>query len=176
MKRRQVEKMTVTALFTAISVVLSVLESFLPTFAVLPPGAKPGLSNIIVMFSALSLGVPQTIFIILAKSFFAFLTRGAVAGLMSLAGGILSGICMLFVFRKLKIIGCVGAGVLSALCHNTGQLLVSFLTVGTWAVFGYAPVLLIVSVVTGVITGTLLKASIPYFKGLEKHFSKEMEK
>ncbi len=176
MKQKQVAKLTVTALFTALSVVLSILEGFLPTFAVLPPGAKPGFSNIIVMFSALSLGAPQTLFIVFAKSFFAFLTRGVMAGCMSLAGGVLSSFCMLFVFRKLQNIGCVGAGVLSALCHNLGQLLVSFITVGTTAVFGYAPILLVVSVITGVITGSLLKAFLPYFKGLEKHFSKEMEK
>lgn len=176
MKQKEIQKLTITALFTSLSVVLSILESFLPTFAFLPPGAKPGFSNVIVMFSALSLGVFQTLFIIFAKAFFAFLTRGAVAGAMSLAGGLLSGFCMLFVFKKLQNIGCVGAGVLSALCHNIGQLLVSFITVGTTAVFGYAPILLVVSVITGVVTGTVLKVLWPYFKGLEKHFSKEMEK
>lgn len=176
MKSTQIQKLTVTALFTSLSVVLSVLESFLPTFAFLPPGAKPGFSNIIVMFSAMSLGAPQTLLIVFAKAFFAFLTRGAVAGLMSLAGGLLSGICMLIVLGKLKKTGCIGAGVLSAVCHNSGQLIVSFITVGSSAVFGYAPVLLVVSVVTGVITGAILRAAIPYFKGLEKIFSKEMER
>lgn len=176
MKSTQIQKLTVTALFTSLSVVLSVLESFLPTFAVLPPGAKPGFSNIIVMFSAMSLGAAQTLLIVFAKAFFAFLTRGAVAGLMSLAGGLLSGICMLIVLGKLKKTGCIGAGVLSAVCHNSGQLIVSFITVGSSAVFGYAPVLLVVSVVTGVITGAILRAAIPYFKGLEKIFSKEMER
>lgn len=176
MKSAKIQKLTVTALFTSLSVVLSVLESFLPTFALLPPGAKPGFSNIIVMFSAMSLGVSQTLFIVVAKAFFAFLTRGAVAGLMSLAGGLLSGFCMLIVLRRIKRIGCIGAGVLSAVCHNTGQLIVSFITVGSAAVFGYAPVLLVVSVVTGVITGAILKAAIPHFNGLEKLFSKEMGK
>lgn len=176
MKSTQIQKLTVTALFTSLSVVLSALESFLPTFAFLPPGAKPGFSNIIVMFSTMSLGAAQTLLIVFAKAFFAFLTRGAVAGLMSLAGGLLSGICMLIVLGKLKKTGCIGAGVLSAVCHNSGQLIVSFITVGSSAVFGYAPVLLVVSVVTGVITGAILRAAIPYFKGLEKIFSKEMER
>lgn len=176
MKRIKIQKLTVTALFTSLSVVLSILESFLPTFAFLPPGAKPGFSNIIVMFSAMSLGVPQTLFIVFTKAFFAFLTRGAMAGLMSLAGGFLSGICMLIVLGKLKMMGCVGAGVLSAVCHNSGQLIVSYITVGSSAVFGYAPVLLVVSAVTGVITGAILRAAIPYFKGLEKLFTKEMER
>ncbi len=176
MKGKQIQKVTVTAVFTSLSVAISALEGFLPTFAFLPPGAKPGFSNIIVMFSAMSLGAPQTFLIIAAKAFFAMLTRGVIAGAMSLAGGIFSGLCMLIVLRKIKMTGCIGAGVLSAVCHNLGQLLVSFITVGSSAVFGYAPVLLVVSVVTGVITGALLRASLPYFKGLEKHFSKEMEK
>ncbi len=176
MKSGKIQKLTVTALFTSLSVVLSALESFLPSFAILPPGAKPGFSNIIVMFSAMSLGVPQTLFIVCAKAFFAFLTRGAVAGLMSLAGGLLSGVCMLITLGKLKMTGCIGAGVLSAVCHNTGQLIVSFFTVGSSAVFGYAPVMLIASVATGVVTGAILRAALPYFKGLEKLFSKEMER
>lgn len=176
MDKIKIQKLTLTALFTAMSVVLSILESFLPTFAFLPPGAKPGLSNVVIMFSAISLGAGQTLFIIFTKAFFAFLTRGAVAGAMSLSGGVLSGICMLIVFRKIKKAGCVGAGVLSAVCHNAGQMAVTVFSVGSAAALGYAPVLLLMSVITGFITGTLLRAAIPYFKKIEKHFSKEMEK
>lgn len=176
MSKKKIQKLTVTALFTAISVVLSVAESFLPTFAMLPPGAKPGLSNVVIMFSAMSLTASQTFFIIFTKAFFAFLTRGAVAGAMSLCGGVFSGICMLTVFRKAKKIGCAGAGVLSAVCHNAGQMAVTVFTVGSAASLGYAPVLLLMSVVTGLITGMLLRAAIPYFKKIEKHFSKEMER
>lgn len=159
---------------TAIALVLSVVEGLLPTAYFMPPGSKMGLSNIPVMFSASSLGVGETLFIVLAKSVFALLTRGFTAFMMSLAGGILSALCMLLMFRRFKGFGCVGTGILSALCHNAGQLLVSFFLVQSSAILGYAPVLLLSSVVTGFLTGTILRVAMPYFSKLN-HF-KEMEK
>ena len=81
---------------------------------------------------------------------------------------------MVLIFRKSKGVGCVGTGVLSALCHNIGQLLVSFIMLKTSAVLGYVPVFLIMSVVTGILTGSLLKVVLPYFDKLR--IKKEMER
>lgn len=159
---------------TAFAVVLSFVESLLPTAYFMPPGSKLGLSNIPVMFSASSLSIGETILIVTAKSVFVFITRGFTAFLMSLAGGLLSAMCMLFIFRKNKNFGFVGIGVLSALCHNTGQLAISFFLVQTTAIIGYAPVLLVASVFTGILTGTILRISMPYFSKLI--IFKEMEK
>ena len=156
---------------TAIAVVLSFVESLLPTAYFMPPGSKLGLSNIPVMFSASKLTVGETLLIVFAKSVFVFITRGFTAFCMSLAGGILSALCMIFIFRKTNGFGYMGIGILSALCHNAGQLIVSFFLVQTTAIVGYAPVLLIASVGTGFLTGTLLRLVMPYYTKL-----KEMEK
>ncbi len=156
---------------TAIAIVLSIVEGLFPTAYFMPPGSKLGLSNIPVMFSASKLSVGETLLIVFTKSAFVFITRGFTAFCMSLAGGILSALCMIFIFRKTKGFGFMGIGVLSALCHNAGQLIVSFFLVQTTAIAGYAPVLLIASVFTGILTGTILKVSMPYFSKL-----KEMEK
>ena len=156
---------------TAIAVVLSFVESLLPTAYFMPPGSKLGLSNIPVMFSASKLTVGETLLIVFAKSVFVFITRGFTAFCMSLAGGILSALCMIFIFRKTSGFGYMGIGILSALCHNAGQLIVSFFLVQTTAIVGYAPVLLIASVGTGFLTGTLLRLVMPYYTKL-----KEMEK
>lgn len=159
---------------TAISVVLSFVESLLPTAYFMPPGSKLGLSNIPVMFSASKLSIPETLFIVVAKSIFVFITRGATAFLMSLAGGILSAICMLIMLRKTKGFGYVGIGILSAICHNIGQLAVSFFLVQSSAIIGYAPVMFIASLVTGFLTGTVLKFTMPYFSKIASF--KEMGK
>lgn len=156
---------------TAIAVVLSFVESLLPTAYYMPPGSKLGLSNIPVMFSASKLTVGETLLIVFAKSMFVFITRGFTAFCMSLAGGILSALCMIFIFTKTSGFGYMGIGILSALCHNAGQLIVSFFLVQTTAIVGYAPVLLIASVGTGFLTGTLLRLVMPYYTKL-----KEMEK
>ncbi|MBQ4573528.1 MAG: Gx transporter family protein [Clostridia bacterium] len=171
MRNEKIKRITFTALMTAIAVVLSFVESLLPTAYFMPPGSKLGLSNIPVMFSASKLTVGETLLIVFAKSVFVFITRGFTAFCMSLAGGILSALCMIFIFRKTNGFGYMGIGILSALCHNAGQLIVSFFLVQTTAIVGYAPVLLIASVGTGFLTGTLLRLVMPYYTKL-----KEMEK
>ena len=168
MRNEKIKRITFTALMTAMAVVLSFVESLLPTAYFMPPGSKLGLSNIPVMFSASKLSVAETLLIVVAKSAFVFITRGFTAFCMSLAGGVLSGLCMIFIFRKTKGFGYMGIGVLSALCHNAGQLIVSFFLVQTTAIIGYAPVLLVASVFTGILTGTVLKISMPYFSKLIK--------
>lgn len=168
MRNEKIKRITFTALMTAMAVVLSFVESLLPTAYFMPPGSKLGLSNIPVMFSASKLSVAETLLIVVAKSAFVFITRGFTAFCMSLAGGILSGLCMIFIFRKTKGFGYMGIGILSALCHNAGQLIVSFFLVQTTAIIGYAPVLLVASVFTGILTGTVLKISMPYFSKLIK--------
>ena len=137
MRNEKIKRITFTALMTAMAVVLSFVESLLPTAYFMPPGSKLGLSNIPVMFSASKLSVAETLLIVVAKSAFVFITRGFTAFCMSLAGGVLSGLCMIFIFRKTKGFGYMGIGVLSALCHNAGQLIVSFFLVQTRHRFPY---------------------------------------
>ena len=151
---------------TAFAVVLSFVESLLPTAYFMPPGSKLGLSNIPVMFSASKLSIGETLLIVIAKSIFVFITRGATAFFMSLAGGFLSALCMFIMLRKSTGFGFVGVGVLSAICHNTGQLAVSFFMVQSSAIVGYAPIMLITAVITGFLTGTVLKFTMPYFSKL----------
>lgn len=174
MRKERIKRITFTALMTAISVVLSFVESLLPTAYFMPPGSKLGLSNIPVMFSASKLSIGETLLIVVAKSVFVFITRGFTAFCMSLTGGILSALCMVLLLKKKTGFGYAGIGVLSAICHNIGQLSVSFFLVQSSAIIGYAPVMLIASVATGLLTGTLLRLIMPYFTKLTD--LKEMEK
>lgn len=173
MRYEKIKRLTFTAMMTAVAFVLSFAESLLPAASFMMPGSKLGLSNIAVMFAASSMSIGDTAFIIIAKAFFALITRGVTAFLMSLAGGLLSGACMLIIFRKIKGFGYIGTGVASALCHNLGQLLVSLIIMRTPAVLGYAPVLIAASVGTGILTGVLLKFAMPYLKRLDKYIIKE---
>ncbi|MBQ4603463.1 MAG: Gx transporter family protein, partial [Clostridia bacterium] len=85
MKKSLAYKTALSAILCALALALSFLESLLPPIPFLPPGAKPGFSNIIIMFAAGSLGLPQTLMIVLVKGGFAFVTRGVTAGIMSLS-------------------------------------------------------------------------------------------
>lgn len=153
-----------TALFgmlAAVAITLSFLESLLPTAAFLPPGAKPGFSNLANMFAASSMGLVPTLGIAVLKAGFAGLTRGLTAFFMSLCGGVLSTLMMALLFRYAKKLGCVGIGILSAVCHNLGQLAVAAVLVGNASVLGYAPVLLVCALIAGTLTGLIFRAALP---------------
>ena len=95
-------KIAVCGLLGALALVLTLLEGMLPPIPGLPPGARPGLSNIVTMFAAGSLGLPYALAIALIKGVFAFLTRGVTAGLMSLSGGLMSTLAMWVAWKKTR--------------------------------------------------------------------------
>ncbi len=171
MKKNIAYKTALSAILCALAVSMGFLESLIPPIPFLPPGAKPGFSNIITMFVAGSLGLPQALMIVIAKGCFAFVTRGLTAGIMSLSGGVLSAIAM-FILLKYgnKIFGLMGISVISALCHNIGQLIAAAFITGTASIIYYAPALALFGIVTGAVTGIVFKAVIPALDKLKKHF------
>ncbi len=148
-------------MLSAVALVLSFLESLIPTAAFMPPGAKAGFSNIATMFAASSMGLIPALAITVIKALFAGVTRGASAFFMSFAGGVLSTLTMFILFKFTKNSGYMLIGVLSAVMHNIGQLVVAAFIVGNKAVIGYAPILLIAGIITGAITGSIFRAVIP---------------
>ena len=151
-------------MMAALAIALSYLESLIPAYPGFPPGAKPGFSNIVTMFLAGSVGIADAFFITLIKALFAGITRGFTAMLMSAAGGILSTAAACVLLRAKKInLGYIGIGIICAVCHNIGQLLTACLISGTPSlIFGYGPLLLLFAVITGFVTGTVLKVIMPY--------------
>ena len=163
-------KIALTGIMCALALALSYLERLIPAYPGFPPGAKPGLSNIVTMFMAGSSGTPYAFFITIIKGLFAGVTRGFTAMLMSLSGGILStaAACLLFRFAKNKL-GYIGISIVCAVCHNIGQLAAACIISGTASlVVGYGPLLLIFAVVTGLLTGAILKAVMPTLAKIAK--------
>lgn len=170
MNNTKAKKVALMGVLGALALALSAMEGLLmPNAAFLPPGAKPGLSNIVTMFAASCVSVTATFYVVLIKAFFALITRGATAFFMSLSGGLLSAIIMTLMLKlKKESISLIGVGIVSALFHNIGQLLVSFIMTGTSAVLGYAPYLLLFGVITGFVTGSILKVVIPAIEKVMK--------
>lgn len=166
--KKNTYKIALFGMLSAVALVLSFIEGMIPLYAALPPGAKAGFSNIATMFAASNLGLVPALAISLIKALFAGVTRGFTAGIMSLAGGMLSTLTMYLLFRFSKNTSYILIGVMSALMHNSAQLIVSTFLVGTTMMLAYAPVLLISGIITGTITGTILKAVIPHLNKLSK--------
>lgn len=173
MKKNPVFKTALAAILCAQALALSFLEGLLPPVPWLPPGAKPGFSNIITMFAAGSLGLPWALTVTLIKGGFVFVTRGFTASLMSLSGGILSALAMYFLLKYAeKRLGLMGISVICALCHNGGQLAAAALITGTGSIVYYAPALIIFGVLTGAATGIVFKAVMPALEKQKKYFLK----
>lgn len=160
MKNVRIRSLCRVALLAALALALSVLEGvFTP---ILPPGARAGLSNVVVMLAASALGLPSALAIVLCKALFALLVRGAVSFLLSLSGGVVSALLLWALFRFVRGLGTLGVSTLGALSHSLAQLAVSLLLYGS-AVLAYAPVMILFSVPSGCITAALLSATAPLF-------------
>ncbi len=145
-------------LFT-VAVALSLVEMLFP----LPGyGVKLGLSNIVIMYSLIAVDRRTAISIGILKSIFVVITRGPVAGLLSFSGFLLCILVMLFLMAiSRKDISYLLLSVLSALAHNLGQLIVVALLYSPLLAYANIPILGISSVVTGAVTATLLRLTMP---------------
>ena len=145
------------AVLSALALALSVLESvFTP---ILPPGAKAGVSNIVTMYAACALGLPAALAITLIKATFALVTRGVIAFGMSAAGGILSATVLFLLFRLARgRLGTLGISIFGAAVHNAAQGLFALLIFGK-AILAYLPILILLSLPSGALTGTIMHAS-----------------
>lgn len=145
-----------TGMLFALAIALSYLESLVSPLLGLMPAIKLGLSNIVVMYALLFLRTRTALLLVVLKALFAFLTRGATAGFLSLCGGALS-LAVMLVLLQLPVSGyifCAG----SALAHNLGQLAGAAVLLSSAMALGYAPVLLAAGLIVGGISCTLSRA------------------
>jgi len=165
-KTHHTTKLTTTAMMLALIMVFSLLESTVTPLLGLPPGVRLGLSNIVIMYSLFSISKPSALLLVVLKSIFVLITRGGIAGLLSFFGGVLALVIMIFLMFLFKDkISALILSVAGAISHNIGQLMVVSLLFRTNLLLVYLPVLLVSGVIMGVITSSLLKATLPLIKG-----------
>ncbi len=159
MDKKEIKKLTATAILFAVALVLSLLESLLwqPV-----GGVRLGLSNVVVMFALFSLGVGPACSIGVLKCFFVLLTRGLPAGILSLSGFALSFLILVLLHRVFRDrISYILLSVSGALAHNTAQLAVVSLLFNTPLALYYLPILGISGIIAGIITATVLRICMP---------------
>lgn len=158
--------LVLTALLFAAALVLSAVENSLPSISGPFQGVKLGLSNIAVMYALFFLDKRQAFIIAVLKAGFVFITRGPVASLLSLSGGIASVVIMVLLIYIFKDkISYLILSTFGAVTHNLGQFIViSYIyNMHLWA---YLPVLLIAGVIAGIVTSILLRFILPAFNRL----------
>lgn len=145
-------RITRIALLTTLSLILFVLEGFLPL--PLPvPGAKLGLAAIVTLIALHLLPMHDAALMLTLRILLASFLGGGIAPMLySLAGGAASFAAMALLKRhtQLSIVGISAAG---GFLHNMAQLLVAAAVMQTTALFFYAPVLGFVGILTGILIG-----------------------
>ena len=164
-KKNKISTLTLMGLLFAMALVLAFFESMLPVLPGLPAGVKLGLSNIVTMYTLFCIGFKASVSIAVLKSFFVFLTRGAISASISFCGGMVSVIVMallLLIFKK-KLSYFV-ISIFGGIFHNIGQLTAVCFYMGTALAAYYLPVLIVSGFFMGMITGTILNVVMPHIR------------
>lgn len=159
MQDKYVKKAALCGIFTALAIVVSAFESLLPIQALIPlPGLKLGIANIVIVYVLYYIGGKEAFTVLLLRCAVSGILFGNVTSfLFSLCGGLFS----FFATSLMKKYGknrfsFVGVSVVGAACHNTGQIIMSCIILGTISTMYYLPPLLLASVICGIITGVIL--------------------
>ena len=155
MKKIAVKKNTFIALLTAFSLITYFIESLLPPLIPAVSGARLGLSNIFILYALYALGWREALFVVIMKSILGPIFAGYPAGMFfSVGGSILSltTMSLLKYFTSNKF-GIIGVSVAGALMHNLGQTIIAILFTSTITVALQFPMLAIVALPCGIITG-----------------------
>lgn len=160
------KRLSSLGLLTALALILSYLESFLP-LPVMLPGFKLGLCNVVVLFCAFLLSLWDAALLSLVRVVVTSLLFGNITSfLFSLFGAALAflaiALAKTFLSNKLSF---VGVSVLSAAAFNVGQILAASLLYASFSVFSYLSLLLVASAIFGGVVGLLLNLIFDRIKG-----------
>ena len=143
------------AMLIAMSLSMFLLESLIP-MPILPPGAKLGLSNILIIVALYILPHEFDALIVLFVRIIlsAIFVGSPTVLIFSLSGGLLSFAAMVIIKHSERF-SIIGVSAASGFFHNVGQILAAIFVMDSWQIVNYLTVLGICGVFTGVIIGII---------------------
>ena len=154
-------KIALIGVLTASAIVISILESFIPSIGI--PGIKLGLANIVILITLYELGILEAIWVNLLRVFMVGLLRGSLLSmgfLMSFTGAFLSMLVMIIFYLIVRKFSIIGVSVIGALFHVFGQIIIAILFLGSGYVLLYLPFIALSAIITGVFVGFVSKGVI----------------
>lgn len=142
------------SLLTSAALILSIIEGMIP-LPYIAPGAKLGLSNIVIMTAIVVFGFKDALLIVIIRSILLMLiATNPITFIYSISSGIVSTIVMSLSYKYLgNKISLIGISVLGAMAHNTTQVTVAAILFSTINLYYYLPILSLVSIFTGCFVG-----------------------
>lgn len=144
------------AILLALALALSYAERFIPLQMMIPlPGIKLGLANIVTLVALYLLKTRYAFLILVPRCCLTAAFGGGATGFwFSLCGGLLA-IAVMAAAKKTRFFSVYGVSVLGAAAHNIGQILAAMVLMNSVYVGAYLPYLLMVSIATGLLTGSI---------------------
>ncbi len=163
----KLKKLILLALFAALSIVLSLVESLLPPIYAAVPGIKIGLANIVNIFVLYKFSVKDTAAVTLVRVLtVAFLFGNLMTLSYSIAGAVLS-ITVMALLKKTDLFSTVGVSIAGGVTHNLGQIWVAIAITSTLEIGYYMIFLCISGVLSGTLIGMLGALVLKYTKNLK---------
>lgn len=152
-KARQI---SLCSVMIALALGLSFVERFIPLQILIPlPGIKLGLANTVTLVALYLFQTKYAFWILIPRCLFGAIFGDGITGLLfSLGGGLLAMLTMALA-RKVSIFSIYGVSILGAAAHSIGQILAAIVLMRSPYVAGYLPYLLIVSIFTGLLIGSV---------------------
>ena len=150
------------AIFLAISIVLSIVESFIPIINGSFFGIKLGLANIVFVYILYKYSFKDALLISILRVFLVGMIRTGIFNsifLFSLSGAVFS-LIMMYIFKKVTKLSIVGVSIIGSISHMIAQLVCVSIFISNFNFITFVPIILIVSCFTGIITGMLAKSLI----------------
>ena len=147
------KKLALLGLLTAIALTVFLVEAQIPPLIPVP-GVKLGLANIITVFAVFAIGSREAAAVLFCRVFLGAVFAGNFRTVFYSAAG---GLCAIAVTVGLKRIlthkQLWVAGALGAMAHSVGQMCAAVIIAATPSLFVYLPVMLVISIITGLFTG-----------------------
>jgi heptaprenyl diphosphate synthase len=156
-------------IFLGFILAVGLLERTVP-LDFLVPGARLGLSNVVVLTAVYLFRFRVTLLLVVLKcALLSMLAGGPSSFLYSISGSLFSLVVMWLLVRVFsERISPIGVSAAGAACHSAGQVLAACLVLENIGMLAYLPPLLIISLISGVLVGVIVKHTVPRLRALEK--------
>jgi heptaprenyl diphosphate synthase len=162
-----VKRLTRLSLLTAIALILFIIELRLPNLSTIS-GVKLGLANIVTVYAMYQYKPSEVAMVMFVRVLLGAMFSGSVISLLySISGGLLCYLGMLFLKNIIPQNYMWLSSIVGAILHNTGQILVAIVVIGSLSVVSYYPILLLSGCIAGFFTG--ISAQCLVNKGILKN-------
>ena len=151
---KSTRKLTIYALLIAAALVLSYIESIIPTFFAVP-GMKLGLTNIVIVVALYKLNWKSALLINFARVILATAMFGNAASFAYSIGGAMLSLTVMIIVKRLGRFSIIAVSACGGIAHNLGQIIVAMILLSTYQVGYYMIVLWFTGIVTGLFIGII---------------------